>query len=219
MVLSLDGKPMDNGRQLQVICTGTWGVTSSPSRFCAPGGRTTLRSPSVSAATCVACRTRWTPREHMVPRLGIVVLNLTDSIRHILSTVRVATGIVVAPTVPGATDSRDEGFAPGFGRRQFAPREVVTPHDQQRHDRLQREDGGPIAKRAGQHPEMDVAQGVEPRFDPAGKSALAVPRSEQLRVHHRRQRQRDHTGHDPGAGAVESEGERGTGAPVSSCSV
>ena len=35
----------------------------------------------------------------MVARLGILGLNLTDRIRQMLPAVRVATGIVVAPTV------------------------------------------------------------------------------------------------------------------------
>ncbi len=52
-------------------------------------------------------------REHMVARLGILGLNLTDRIRQILPAVRVATGVVVASTVAGATDSCDGGFAPG----------------------------------------------------------------------------------------------------------
>ena len=52
-------------------------------------------------------------REHMVARLGILGLNLTDQIRQMLPAVRVATGVVVASTVAGATDSRDGGFAPG----------------------------------------------------------------------------------------------------------
>ena len=52
-------------------------------------------------------------REHTVARLGILGLNLTDRIRQMLPEVRVATGVVVASTFAGATDSRDGGFAPG----------------------------------------------------------------------------------------------------------
>ena len=52
-------------------------------------------------------------REHMVARLGILGLNLTHQILRMLPAVRVATGVVVASTVAGATDSRDGGFAPG----------------------------------------------------------------------------------------------------------
>ena len=49
----------------------------------------------------------------MVARLGILGLNVTDQIRQILPAMRVATGVVVASMVAGATDSRDGGFAPG----------------------------------------------------------------------------------------------------------
>ena len=52
-------------------------------------------------------------REHMVARLGILGLTLTDRIRRILPAVRVASGVVVASTVAGAIDSRDGEFAPG----------------------------------------------------------------------------------------------------------
>ena len=37
-------------------------------------------------------------REHIIARLGILGLNLTDQIRHMLPAVRVLTGIVVAST-------------------------------------------------------------------------------------------------------------------------
>ena len=52
-------------------------------------------------------------REHIVGRLGILGLNLTDQIRQMLPAVRVPTGVVVASTMAGAIDSRDGGFAPG----------------------------------------------------------------------------------------------------------
>ena len=112
LVLSLDGKPMDNGRQLQVnlyrhvvgdVVTLEILRDGRASRF--PVAVTERRELSGLSDAVDA-------REHMVARLGILGLNLTDSIRHMLPTVRVATGVVVASTVAGATDSRDGGFAP-----------------------------------------------------------------------------------------------------------
>ena len=113
IVLSLDGKPMDNGRQLQVnlyrhvvgdVITLEILRGERVDRF--PVAVTERRDLSgLTEAVDV--------RQHMVARLGILGLNLTDQIRQMLPAVRVATGVVVASTVAGATDSRDGGFAPG----------------------------------------------------------------------------------------------------------
>jgi serine protease Do len=113
MVLSLDGKPMDNGRQLQVnlyrhvvgdVVTLEILRDERANRF--PVAVTERRDLSGLSDAVDA-------REHMVARLGILGLNLTDQIRQMLPAVRVGTGVVVASTVAGATDSRDGGFAPG----------------------------------------------------------------------------------------------------------
>ena len=113
MVLSLDGKPMDNGRQLQVnLYRHVVGdvVTLEILR----DGRAEHIPVAVSERRDLSgLSDAVDAREHMVPRLGILGLNLTDRIRQILPAVRVATGVVVASTVAGAIDSRDGGFAPG----------------------------------------------------------------------------------------------------------
>ena len=113
MVLSLDGTPMDNGRQLQVnvyrhvvgdVVTLEILRDGRADQF--PVAVSDRRDPSALSDAVDA-------REHMVARLGILGLNFTDQIRHMLPAVRVATGVVVASTVAGAIDSRDGGFAPG----------------------------------------------------------------------------------------------------------
>ena len=113
MVGSLDGKPMDNGRQMQVnlyrhvvgdVVTLEILRDGRAERF--PVAVTERRDLAGLSDTVDA-------REHMVARLGILGLSLTDRIRHMLPAVRVATGVVVASTVTGAIDSRDGGFAPG----------------------------------------------------------------------------------------------------------
>jgi serine protease Do len=113
MVLSLDGKPMDNGRQLQVNLyrhmvgdVVTLEILRDGRANRCPVAVTERRDLSGLSAAVDA-------REYMVARLGILGLNLTDQIRQMLPAVRVATGVVVASTVAGATDSRDGGFAPG----------------------------------------------------------------------------------------------------------
>ena len=113
IVLSLDGKPMDNGRQLQVglyrhvvgdVVTLEILREGRADRF--PVAVAERRDLSGLSGAVDA-------REHMVARLGILGLNLTDQIRHMLPAVRVAAGVVVASAVAGATSSRDGGFAPG----------------------------------------------------------------------------------------------------------
>ena len=113
IVLSIDGKPMDNGRQLQVnlyrhvvgdVITLEILRGERVDRF--PVAVTERRDLSgLTEAVDV--------RQHMVARLGILGLNLTDQIRQMLPAVRVPTGVVVASTVAGGTNSRDDGFAPG----------------------------------------------------------------------------------------------------------
>jgi serine protease Do len=113
MVLSLDGKPMENGRQLQVdlyrhvvgdVVTLEILRDLRADRFqVAVAERRDLSGLSNAVDA----------REHAVARLGILGLALTDEIRQMLPALRVRTGVVVASTVAGATDSRDGGFAPG----------------------------------------------------------------------------------------------------------
>jgi serine protease Do len=113
VVLSLDGKPMDNGRQLQVnLYRHVVGdvVTLEIVR----DGRTARCAVAVTERRDLSFLSdAMDARQHMVAPLGILGLDLTEQIRQLLPAVRVATGVVVASTVAGATDSRDGGFAPG----------------------------------------------------------------------------------------------------------
>ena len=113
MVLALDGKPMDNGRQLQVnLYRHLVGdvVTLEILR----DGRADNRPVVVSERYDLsALSDAVDARQHMIERLGILGLNLTDPIRRILPEVRMVSGVVVASTIAGAIDSRDGGFTPG----------------------------------------------------------------------------------------------------------
>jgi serine protease Do len=113
LVLSLDGKPMENGRQLQVNLyrhvvgdVVTLEVLRDASVKRVPVPVTERRDLSGLSEAVDA-------REHMVARLGILGLDLTDQIRQLVPAVRVTNGVIVASTVAGATDSRAGGFAPG----------------------------------------------------------------------------------------------------------
>jgi serine protease Do len=114
LVLSLDGKPMENGRQLQV------GLYRR-----AVGDVVTLeilRDRQVSKVAVAITERRdhlaglsasIDPRENLVPRLGILGVNLDQRIAELLPVVRVRFGVVVASTVAGALDAREGGLAAG----------------------------------------------------------------------------------------------------------
>ena len=113
VVVSLDGKPMDNARQLRVnLYRHVVGDVVSleivreglVNRF--PVAVTERHDLSGLSDAVDA-------REHMVARLGILGVNLTHQLSRMLPALRVRTGVVVASTVTGATDSREGGFAPG----------------------------------------------------------------------------------------------------------
>ena len=114
LVISLDGKPMENGRQLQV---------SLYRRFVGDVvSLEILRDGQVRHET-VAMMERPDPfdglgaspdpRQNLVPRLGILGVNLTERLAELLPVVRVRSGVVVASTVAGAIDARDGGLAAG----------------------------------------------------------------------------------------------------------
>jgi serine protease Do len=53
------------------------------------------------------------PRENLVPRLGILGVNLDRRVAEMLPAMRVRSGVVVASTVANAIDSHDGGLASG----------------------------------------------------------------------------------------------------------
>jgi S1-C subfamily serine protease len=53
------------------------------------------------------------PRTNLVPRLGILGLTLDQRIASMRPPRRIAGGVLVVSTVPGAIDSREGGLAPG----------------------------------------------------------------------------------------------------------
>ena len=113
LVLSLDGKPMDNGRQLDInLYRHVVGdvVTVEVLR----DGLVERRRVAVSERRDLSGLSNAVdPREHIVPRLGILGIDLTDATRWALPAVRGRAGVVVASTVAGAIHSREGGFTPG----------------------------------------------------------------------------------------------------------
>jgi serine protease Do len=114
LVLTLDGKRMENGRQLQVNLYRRFvgDVVSLE----------VLRDGQVQKFP-VAIAERYDPlaglpaspdpRQNLVPRLGILAVSLNRQIAQLLPVLRVSSGVVVTSTVTGAIDAREGGLAAG----------------------------------------------------------------------------------------------------------
>jgi serine protease Do len=114
LVLSVDGKPMENGRQLQITLYRKL-VGDVVTLEIMRGGQTTKvpiamdeRPDPMNGLSELA-----DPRQNLVPRLGILAVPLNEQIARQLSVVRVRSGVVVASTTAGAIDSAEGGLAPG----------------------------------------------------------------------------------------------------------
>jgi serine protease Do len=113
LVLTVDGKAMENGRQLQVTLyrrfvgdVVTLEVMREGQPLKVPVAMTERNDAFDLTATA-------DPREHLVSRLGILGVSLNPQIADVLSVQRVSAGVVVASTVPNAIDARDGGLAAG----------------------------------------------------------------------------------------------------------
>jgi serine protease Do len=114
VVVTLDGKPIENGRQLYVnlyrraigevvrveVLRGAKTVTAM-----VPVGE---RIDPLSQAAAVA-----DPRENVVSRLGILALTLDPALANALGPLRSRSGVIVATATEGAFDPEGEGLAPG----------------------------------------------------------------------------------------------------------
>ena len=113
IVLSLDGKPMENGRQLQVglyrhyvgeVVTLEVLRDGQPSKF--PVAIAERQEPLSSLSTSTD------PRQHLVSRLGILGMSLDREIAAMIPTLRVPAGVVVVSSAAGAIDMRGQGLQP-----------------------------------------------------------------------------------------------------------
>jgi serine protease Do len=114
LVLTLDGKSMENGRQLQVSLyrhlpgdVVTLEVLRDGQTLRIPVEMTENRNSLGGLSASID------PRQNLVPRLGILGVNLDQQIAALLPALRARSGVVVASTVAGAIDSRDGGLSAG----------------------------------------------------------------------------------------------------------
>jgi serine protease Do len=114
IVLTLDGKPMENGRQFQVNFY-TRGVGQPVTLEVLRGEARLTRQ--VAVAERPGAPERFTeflrPEERVVSRLGILGLDLDERIAKLLPSVRRREGVVVAAVSPAAPPSQQGSLRPG----------------------------------------------------------------------------------------------------------
>jgi serine protease Do len=114
LVLTLDGKPIENGRQLHVsLYRRAVGETIALEVLRDGQPLKVLVSVAARRDSLDGLAGVGDPKQNLVPRLGILGVNLTAPIARMIPVVRVSSGVVVASTVAGAIESRDGGLAPG----------------------------------------------------------------------------------------------------------
>jgi serine protease Do len=114
IVLALDGKPMENGRQLQVNLYGR------------PIGQTVALSvlrgdQTLQARVTIVERhddpnrfaAMVNPQDHVVARLGILALEITPQIQPLLPDLRTRTGVIVAATTNNMPPAWEGELEPG----------------------------------------------------------------------------------------------------------
>ena len=112
LVLALDGKPMENGRQFQIglyrHMVGDF-VTLQVLREGKPFNATIVMRERQDVAGLSAID----PRDNLIPRLGVLGVELNQQIVDLLPVRRVTWGVVVASTVAGGLDASEGGLTPG----------------------------------------------------------------------------------------------------------
>jgi serine protease Do len=114
LVVALDGKPMENGRQLQVNLYRRL-VGELVSLELLRDGQPLKVSVAVTERRdpMAGLSASGDPRQNLVPRLGVLGVDLDEQIAATLPVLRVPSGVVVASTVAGALDAREGGLAVG----------------------------------------------------------------------------------------------------------
>jgi serine protease Do len=114
VILTLDGRTMENGRQLQVGLyrryagdVVTLDVLRDGQRSTYPVAMSERQDPFTNLSDGMD------PRQNLVPRLGILAVGLDRQIAAMLPVLRVPRGVVVVSTVAGAIDTREGALESG----------------------------------------------------------------------------------------------------------
>ena len=114
LIFTMEGKPMENARQLQV---GLYRKLIGDTVLLEVFREGEIRKIPVTMAErqdyFAGLSRGGDPRQNQVPRLGILGLTLTQQLAEMVPVLRVRSGVVVASTVAGALDAREGGLAVG----------------------------------------------------------------------------------------------------------
>lgn len=113
LVLTVDGKVMENGRQLQVTLYRRFVGDVVTLEVLRDGETIKFPIAMTERHDAVDLSSAADPRDHLVSRLGMLGVNLNPQMADMLGVQRVSSGVVVASTVVGAIDARDGGLAAG----------------------------------------------------------------------------------------------------------
>jgi serine protease Do len=114
LIATLDGKPMENGRQLQVNLYRRFVGDAVVLEVVRNGQTMKFKVDVADRLEPVAGLYASTdPRLNLVQRLGVLGVNLDKQLAQMLPVLRVPTGVVVASMVAGAINPREGGLAAG----------------------------------------------------------------------------------------------------------
>ena len=114
LVLSLDGKPIENGRQFQVnLYRRALGdvVRLEVLREGKTVGASVLVTERFDPLSTAAAGAD--PRQNVVPRLGILGLTVDADLARIIGPLRAGSGVVIVTASDGVIETDGEGLAPG----------------------------------------------------------------------------------------------------------
>jgi serine protease Do len=113
LVIALDGRPMENGRQLQVGLYRHYVGEVVTLDILRDGQPVKVPVAMTERDDQLSDLTSNDPRPYLIARLGILGVDLNSDLAQSLSVARVKSGVVVASMVSGAIDAREGGLAQG----------------------------------------------------------------------------------------------------------
>ncbi|HET9372460.1 MAG TPA: trypsin-like peptidase domain-containing protein [Vicinamibacterales bacterium] len=113
IVLSVDGKPMENGRQFQVTLYRRFVGDIVRLEILRDGRVTTEPVAMTERDDLLGLSGTADPRQHLVPRLGVLGVDLDPRMAQAMPGLRTRSGVLIVSTAANAIDARDGGLAPG----------------------------------------------------------------------------------------------------------
>ncbi len=113
LVVSLDGKPMENGRQLHVNLYSRLIGDVIALQVLRDGQALNIAVAMTERSDPFSGLATPDPRQNLLPRLGILGVDLDQRIASMIPVLRVKSGVVVASTAARGIDAREGGLAAG----------------------------------------------------------------------------------------------------------